>query len=61
MIPDPTHISHPQPNMNAADIKDVMGDMPITAAAHHPPAKKHKAVEKRPGELAVMVPFAYPH
>jgi len=47
--------------MNAADIKDVMGDMPITAAAHHPPAKKHKAVEKRPGELAVMVPFTYPH
>lgn len=43
--------------MNAADIKDVMGDMPV--AAHHPPAKKHKAVEKRPGELVVMASFAY--
>jgi len=38
-----------------------MGYIPITAAAHQPPAKKHKAVEKRPGELAVMVQFAYPH
>jgi len=45
--------------MNAADIKDVMGDMPI--AAHHPPAKKHKAVEKRPGELGVTTPLKYSH
>ena len=39
--------------MNAADIKDVMGDMPI--AAHPPPIKKHKAVEKRPGKITLMV------
>jgi len=45
--------------MNAADIKEVMGDMPI--AAHHPPAKKHKAVEKRPGELAGKASVAYSH
>lgn len=32
--------------MNAADIKDVMGDVPIQA--HAPPAKKQKVIEKRP-------------
>ena len=38
--------------MNAADIKDVMGDVPIQA--HAPPVKKQKVIEKRPGKSEVI-------